>query len=227
MNNKKGFTLLEILIAIALFAALTAMLYPAYIGTFRNMEITESYGTIYRMARIVMERVSEDLESACIPGTNDNSYSDIALAQIFSGKDSSIDGRNADDLEFISERHISFNGDQTTGRGLIKYYLKQVEDEKGFTLYRSDDLELGKKSEDKTGGFMLCKDLNSINFSYQDENGDTYDNWDSASESFKGRLPVMVYVELEFLNKSDPESPIKFITSVAIPLAKRKYGNNF
>jgi len=55
--DKKGFTLLEILIAIALFAALVAMLYPAYIGTFRNIDVTESYGTIYRMARIALETV--------------------------------------------------------------------------------------------------------------------------------------------------------------------------
>ena len=225
INDKKGFTLLEILVAIALFAALTAMLYPAYIGTFRNIDITESYGTIYRMARITMERVSEDLECACIPKTNNDS-SDIAQSQVFSGKDSAIDGENADNLQFVSESHLSFNGDKSRGRGLIKYYLKQNEDEKGFTLYRSDDLELGNKSEDETGGLVLCEGLNSINFSYQDENGDTYDYWDSSSEPFKGKLPTMVSVELEFLNKSDPESPIKFTTSVAIPLAKRNYGNN-
>jgi len=224
-NDKKGFTLLEILIAIALFAALVAMLYPAYIGTFRNIDITESYGTIYRMARIALERISEDLECTCPPNTTEETDYDQAQLQAFLGKDSVIDGRDADDLGFISEKHISFNGNKTSGRGLIKYYIKQNEDEDGFVLYRSDNLELENQPEDKTGGLVLCEGLNSINFFYQDENGDRYDYWDSSSDPFKGRLPVMVSVELEFLNQSDPESPIKFITSVSLPLSKREYDN--
>jgi len=223
--DKKGFTLLEILIAIALFAALVSMLYPAYIGTFRNIDITESYGTVYRMARIALERISEDLECACLPNATEDSDSDQAQSQVFLGKGSVIDGRDADNLRFISEKHISFNGDKTSGKGLIKYYIKQNEGEDSFILYRSDNLELENQPEDETGGLVLCEGLNSINFFYQDENGDRYDYWDSSSEPFKGRLPAMVSVELEFMNQSDPASPIKFITSVSLPLAKRGYDN--
>jgi type II secretion system protein J len=227
MTDNKGFTLLEILIAIALFAALTAMLYPAYIGTFRNMEITESYGRIYSMARIAMERISEDLESAGAPGSTTDFSSGSDQNQIFSGKDSVIDGKNADELQFISEKHLSLNGDKTTGRGVIKYYAKQIDGEDGLTLYRSDELELGKTTQGETGGLVLCDNLNSINFSYQDENGETYDHWDSSSSPFIGMLPALVSIELEFINKSDPQSPIKFTTTIAFPLAKRKNGNNF
>lgn len=227
--NKQGFTLLEILVAIALFAAITAMLYPTYIGTFKNMEITDSYGTIYRMTRIAMERISEDLESACIPDTGEDSDSAIAKSQIFSGKDSTINGKDADELEFISERHISFNGDITTGRGLIKYYLKEYEEEdedkEGFILYRSDRPELQNEYEDEPDGLMLCEGINSINFTYKDEDGEDHDEWDSTSEQYKGKLPSIISVELEFINDSDPETPIKFITSVAIRMAKRTYGS--
>ena len=225
-KNKKGFTLLEILVAIALFAAIVAMLYPTYIGTFKNMDITESYSTTYRMARIAMERLSEDLQCASIPGTGEDSDSDRAVSHMFSGKDNDIAGKNADDLEFISYKHIVFNADNTAGRGFIKYYLKENTDEEGFTLYRSDKQELGNKSEDEAEGLMLCEGVNSINFSFQDEDGETHDYWDSSSAPFKGKLPSMVSVELEFINKSDPESPIKFVTSVAIPMAKRRYGGN-
>lgn len=224
--NKNGFTLLEILIAIALFAALVSMLYPAYIGTFRNIDITESHRTIYRMAQIALGRISEDLECACPPDATEDSDSELTQVQIFLGKDAVIDGRDADDLGFVSERHISFNGDETSGRGVIRYYIKQDEGEDEFILYRSDNPELEDQPEDKTGGLVLCEGLKAINFFYQDENGDRYDYWDSSSEQFKGRLPAMVSVELEFLNQSDPESPIKFITSISIPMAKKVYGSN-
>jgi type II secretion system protein J len=226
IRNKTGFTLLEILVAFALFAAIVAMLYPTYIGTFKNMDITESYSATYRMARIAMERLSEDLQCAGIPGTGEDSDSDRVVSHVFSGKDNDIAGKNADDLEFISYKHIVFNADNTAGRGSIKYYLKENTDEEGFTLYRSDRQELENKSEDEAEGLILCEGISSINFSYQDEDGDTHDYWDSSSEPFKGKLPSMVSVELEFINKSDPESTIKFVTSVAIPMAKRRYGSN-
>lgn len=238
--DKKGFTLLEILIAIALFAAIVAMLYPAYIGTFRNIDVTESYGTIYRMARIVLERISKDLANACPPGTTGRSDDEDQPRRFF-GKDSEIDGRDADELGFVSEKHISFRSQtkitdsedmsetiseiQVSGRGYIRYYIDEIEGKDGLVLYRSDDPELADQSEDRTEKYILCEGLHGINFSFQDENGDTYDEWDSSKGSFMGRMPALVSVELEFINPSDPESPVKFITSVSLPLSKREYGN--
>jgi general secretion pathway protein J len=236
----KGFTLLEILIAIALFAALVAMLYPAYIGTFRNIDVTESYGTIYRMARIALERISEDLASACPPVINGRSDDGYRIKG-FLGKDSEIEGRGADELGFLSEKHISFRSTEKitdsedmseiiteihiSGRGYIRYYIDEIEGKDGFVLYRSDIPELAYQPEDKAEKYILCEGLYGVNFSFQDENGDTYDEWDSSMGSFMGKLPALVSVELEFINPSDPESPIKFITSVSLPLSKREYGN--
>jgi len=225
MTGQKGFTLLEILIAFALFAALTAMLYPAYIGTFKNMDISESYGTIYRMARVATDRISEDLKCACVPAASITG-SDIAEYQVFTGSGSSIGGRNIDTLQFLSGKHLSINGDKVQGRGVIKYYTKQFEDEDGLTLYRSDEPELGKKSRNETSGLALCEGLNSITFSYQDETGETYDHWDSTISPFTGKLPTLVTLQLEFLNKSDPDAPIIFTTSIALPMAMKKYGIN-
>jgi prepilin-type N-terminal cleavage/methylation domain-containing protein len=224
--NQKGFTLIEILIAIALFAALTAMLYPAYIGTFKNMDITESYSSIYRMARIAADRISDDLESACMPSEGSNSGSEIEKYQVFSGEQLSIGGRHMDTVQFISEKHLSLNGDKIPGRGVIKYYSKQFEDEDGFTLYRSDDPELGNKSREGTGGLAVCEGLNAIYFFYQDENGETYDRWDSTTAPITGKMPALVSIQLEFINKSDPDKPIKFTTSIALPPEKKRYGSN-
>jgi len=225
MTGQKGFTLIEILIAFSLFAALTAMLYPAYIGTFKNMNISESYSTIYRMARVATDRVSEDLKCACIPAGSITG-SDIAEYQVFTASTSSINGKNVDTLQFLSGKHLSINGDKVQGRGVIKYYTKQFEDEDGLTLYRSDEAELGKKSRNETVGLALCEGLNSITFSYQDETGETYDRWDSTMSPFTGKLPTLVTLQLEFFNKSDPDMPIIFTTSIALPMAKRKNGGN-
>ncbi|NIP42657.1 MAG: hypothetical protein GWO08_16150, partial [Gammaproteobacteria bacterium] len=54
------------------------------------------------------------------------------------------------------------------------------------------------------------------NFIFYDDDGNTHEQWDSDSDEFKGSLPRMVTVELEFVNYENPEAPLKVMTSVAM-----------
>ncbi len=223
--NIRGFTLLELLVALTILAAILAMLYPSYTGTFRNIEAAESQSEIYQMARIALERISEDLQSACIPkksGAYQNSEGNDR-STFFLGQDSTLDGKNADRLRFLSEAHVLLNENDRAGRGWIAYYVKEMEGEDALVLYRSDTLELEDKMEEETGGFVLCDRLHSIDFTFHDENGETYDFWDSSIEPFKDKLPVMVTIRLKAVNKSENGPPISFMTSVSLPMARNRY----
>ena len=63
-----------------------------------------------------------------------------------------------------------------------------------------------------------------MNFTYYDDSGQARDSWDSTMEEFEGKLPAMVTVQLEFVNPSNPEAVLRFMSSVALPLAKNEYG---
>ena len=68
---------------------------------------------------------------------------------------------------------------------------------------------------------MLCDSLVSVNFTYydDDEDDDGYDDWgDSTSDQSKNPIPTRVSILLEFQNRSDPEKPFKFLTTVALPV---------
>jgi len=65
-TNPKGFTLFELLVAIVIFALVLSTIYASATGTFRVVGETESRAEIYRMARIAMERMLEDLESVYV-----------------------------------------------------------------------------------------------------------------------------------------------------------------
>jgi len=71
-KENSGFTLLEILIAIFIFAVVMTTIFTSYTGTFRVVDETESQAEIYQMAGIAMERMLEDLESIYIPTTEGN-----------------------------------------------------------------------------------------------------------------------------------------------------------
>jgi general secretion pathway protein J len=213
--QRSGFTLLEILVAMFILAIVLTTIFGTFSETLKNINHAESQADIYQMARVALKIMNEDLEGSLISST-----------RIFSGQDEEIDGRDADFLSFFSTNHVSFEepGKGSGNAGISFYVLEkeeeQEEEEKGLILYRSDILEREQVSEDKTGGAVLCEGLHSVNFMYYNSDGDEYDSWDSSDGQYMGKLPSMVTIRLEFLDKSNPEAPLRFETGTAPPMAQ-------
>jgi len=222
---QSGFTLMEILIAISIFAVVLTTIYTSYTGTFRVVDETESQAEIYRMARIALERMLEDLESAYIPKREENPESEEGILHPFQfvGEDREIKGRCADTLRFISRAHIDLSGQELDpGTAEIGYYVKENDEGDDFVLYRSDRpmFEEAFPLEEETGGLVLCERLVSVNLTYYEEDGEARESWDSTSDELKDKIPKMVSISLEFLNRSDPETPFRFMTGVALPIER-------
>ena len=221
--HKEGFTLLEILIAIAIFASVLSTIFISYTGTFNVLEQTESRANIYRMARIAFERMQEDLESAYFIRETEQSESKENQFDYtpFLGKDAEIDGRDADTLSFISRAHVVFDEEENgTGIAGISYYVGENEKGDDFILYRSDTPQLEKAPEEGTGGLILCEGLFSVDFTYYDGDGKSHEEWGSTGDELKYKFPVMVKIELSFIENSNSEIPVKFILNVSLPMGR-------
>ena len=72
--------------------------------------------------------------------------------------------------------------------------------------------------EDESSSLVLCERLESVNFTYYDEDSEALEGWDSTSIDLKNKLPKMISIALEFVNISSPENPIKFITNLSLPI---------
>ena len=226
-NNQEGFTLLEILLALFIFAIVLSTLYTAYTGTFRNVDETEAQADIYRMVRIALERMTEDLESSYIPPRTLGAETETSPLNppAFVGETTQISDRSADTLLFFSRAHLVFDEEEVdTTVARIAYDVRQSEeDEEVFLLYRSDTPGFEEGPEQGTGGLILCDGLHAVDFIYYDDEGREHDRWDSTNEEFKDRLPTMVSIILEFVNKRNPEAPLKFVSGVVLPMAQEGY----
>ena len=225
-RNQEGFTLLEILLAFFIFSIVLTTLYTAYTGTFRNIDQVESQSEAYQMARIALGRMIEDLESAYVspPVEDQESVEENLWFTEFVGESDEIDDRSADTLRFLSTAHLVFDEeDKEAGIAQITYYVRNREDEEeaGFDLYRSDRLVLEPEEED--AGLILCEGIHAMNLIYYDDRDEGHESWDSSEMENEDRLPVRVTIVLEFVNKENPEAPLKFLTGVALPMAKEKY----
>lgn len=218
--NRKGFTLFEILIAMFIFAVVMSTIFTSYTGTFRIIDDTESRAEIYAMARIALARMQEDLESVHFQ-TAVTSESEKSQ---FLGENKEIEGRDADDLRFLSRAHLIFSEeDESPGIAEISYYIGEDEESDGLVLYRSDTPALGESPEHGTGGLVLCNGLFSVNVNYYDDDGEIHESWDSSKEEFNNGLPAMISILLQFADEKSPEKPHKFMMCVALPMAGGKH----
>jgi general secretion pathway protein J len=219
---QSGFTLFELLVAIVIFALVVSTIYASATGSFRVVGETESRAELYRMARIAMERMLEDLESVYVkelPSEGELVADTLAVAS-FVGEDKEIDGRSADSLRFTSRAHANLGGQQKdSGAVEIVYYVRESEGGEGLVLYRSDRpiFQAPWSSEEDTGGLVLCERLRSVDFTYQGKDDEIRDDWDSDSQEQKGALPRMVTLSLEFNTGPDTNAPLMFMTKVALP----------
>ncbi|MBW2707975.1 MAG: prepilin-type N-terminal cleavage/methylation domain-containing protein [Deltaproteobacteria bacterium] len=219
MENR-GFTLLEILLAIFMLTLVVSAVFGAFSGTFKVVNETEAQEEIYAAARVALERISEDLASVC--GSHwtqgEQPQAGVTLRFLFVGEDHQVDDKSADTLRFLSSAHLSFKtGRQAEGPAEIRYYTEYEEKTKALTLYRSDTLDYLESAENSHGGLRLCEGLKWLDFIYYDKRGNAHKTWDTTQRSGIEPLPSRVEISVGFQNAIFPETPLQFMTGVALP----------
>lgn len=211
--RQKGFTLLEIMLAISILGMVVAMVSLSLSGTFKVIEATEKEGDLYHRARVTLQRLSGDLSaSLLIPGVE------------FIGTSEEIGSQQADSLLFASSAHLLFNREtQKPGLGVIGYHLSaDPEDERILRLHRSDRLYLPgfdfEQELEQGEAFLLSDMLRTVSFSFTNEDGDEVESWDSrkggTSSETEGKLPVAVTCTLEYWLDLENDIALTFSTSM-------------
>ncbi len=210
----KGFTLLEILIAVSIFGIIFSTIFVSYTGTFRLIEDTGSQADVYAMARTAMERILEDLGSVYVP---DEESDDSEIGMSFTGTEKEIDGMSFTSLHFISTAHLDFEQDRTLPEPAeIAYIVRETGRENMFALYRSDT-PTHQSTLDDGSGVLLCDGLSGFKCTYYDAAGVEHVSWGETDVPSKEIIPAMVTIYLEFTNAGNPEAPLKFQSAVALP----------
>ena len=228
IKSAKGFTLLEVLIAISILAVIISTIFVSYTGTFRLIDDIEDQAEIYGMARIALNRMVEDLECTYRSNSEDEDEDEEEEEEGavpnewagFVGKDEEIKERSADSLSFLSNAHILMDEDEKgSAIAKISYDVRESRDQEGLVLYRTDTPELAEESADESAGLPLCDGLYSVNFTYYDADGGEHRDW-VLDDDFDEAAPALVFILIEFINKSNPELPYKFMTKVMLPISR-------
>jgi prepilin-type N-terminal cleavage/methylation domain-containing protein len=207
----KGFTLIEILIAILILGIVLTTIYASYTGTFRIIKETEYDAEVYGIARSALDRFSRDLQSVALWNGS------------FAFKTTShyLGNREFVRLLFRSAAHVSFSENEAPeGVAVIEYRIEEGTEKEGYALWRSDSLYRDPGKEDTAAsGYLLGERVEELTWLFYDDKGKEYDSWDSGGdiEAQKKKAPTSVLIRLSFVNEANRERPYLFSTRVHLP----------
>ncbi len=208
-KSGEGFTLLEILIAIAIFGMVIGLAYSSYNATFHIINSAEEQTDTFAKARISMERIMADIESFY-----------MGKEMFFKGKRKSIGAYNGDSLEFTSTAHIQlYPEDISTGPVVIRYQVTEDPESDSLLLYRLESPLLKHDTNDKDNpGLLLSDSLKEVIFSYRDEDGEEKESWgDEDDTGDDTTLPSLIHISLRFNDNEEEGAGTLFQTAIRLP----------
>ena len=216
-----GFTLLEILIAIFIFAIIITTVFASYRIIFSNTDTINKDITSYEMARNCLNRMIMDLQSVHVslpPGYTPPDFDDPPDPFRIVGETTDIKGSGFPWLRFASLAHLPLRSNKRGGIVEIVYYV-QGTDDAGFVLKRADNSYPFQDFEEKASDPVLCEDVKALTIKYLDQESEEYDVWDSDDETYGHATPRAIKIKLELDTGS---GPLLFETMVTLPVIREK-----
>ena len=221
-----GFTMLEILIAISIFAIIITTIFGSHNYVLSSAGDIEKDIELYEMAKNCMNRMAFDLKSMHLslpPEYTPPDSDDTPDSFKIEGNIAEAGSESFARLKFASRAHVSLEKNFKEGIALIVYYV-QASDENGFVLRRSDRLYPYEEFEEKKSDPVLCESVKSLTFKFYDQEGSEFDTWDSDSVDFNYATPGTIKIKLEI---GDDSNYLPFETMVILPVFREKIEQGF
>lgn len=220
----RGFTLVELLVAIVILSLISVLIYNAFASMKRSREGIERVDDRYREGRLAMARMTRELQSAFISLHAPFNTALLVQRTAFIGST----GTPADRLDFDSfaNRRIDRNS-HVSDQCELSYFGSPNPDSPGITdLARrvSTTLDLDPRKGGRVE--VLATDIDLFDLQYLDPmSGNWVDTWDTTQSATgqPSRLPVQVRITL-VLNggarqgSARGQGSIRLVTKVTVPI---------
>jgi general secretion pathway protein J len=214
-HHKPGVTLIEILIAMAIFALLGTVVYGSLSGSMIAQQNVEAVQARTREVRVSLLRMTRELQSAFIvKNANQITVEPLRSQTLFSSKRDGSFSR----LDFTSFSHQRTQQDiNESDQTEISYLVRKAKDADGMQLVRRESKRIDSKP-DKGGVYTpVVNDVTEFKVEFYDfEKEEWIDEWDTSNATAQlDRLPPFVRVKL-VIKEGEQEKP--FSTIIKLPL---------
>lgn len=178
-RGRRGFTMIEILVAVGLLAVMTAIIYSAYRITVRAQTETSKLQERYHTARVVMMRMTRELSMAFL--SKHVNPDEPRSKTLFEG------GRDKVQFTYLGHQRRVKDAKESD-QGVVEYFLRSCKDSDlpGKCLYRREKAIVDADPEKEGSVELMAEGVKSLKLEYWDrENEDWKSEWEVTSDDFQ------------------------------------------
>ena len=251
-SKKKGFSLLEVLVAVSLLGLILTFIFRSFVDFSQNSQKTENILYLSRELNALKKLMETDFGSIIFlqSYTNDYESQSIRYFSGIQGDNKLIGSSNTDQIFFhVNRNSINFNQvevEKDPKLHEIGYFVTLVEEDK-YNLYRTEQYYIDSKPNNYIGiiadenitefsnvkNSLVTSNIVDFNIRYLNHQFIWLDSWNSISnqnqhdiERNKGRIPQAVEVEIT-LKRDNIILKNAFILNLRPVLGKDIYWSNF
>lgn len=216
MKRARGFTLIEVMIAAAILAMVSALVWGSFKQSFATKAAVEAQSGRYRTVRIALERMARDLEQAFLSQNEDPGQPEKRT--LFVGRHHN----GLDEVRFSYYGHQRLYADANEADTAQVAYTtdRDRQDSRKTNLIRRETRRLAYyKAEDQPGeADIICDDIVSLKLLYWDARDKQWrEEWiTSSADGQPDRLPSRVKITLAVHDERGKEVP--FTTEARIAM---------
>jgi prepilin-type N-terminal cleavage/methylation domain-containing protein len=201
-SQSAGFTLLEVLLAMAILSVILTVVYASFSTAGRNIEQAETIRDETDIARTLIARLSIDIANAYL-------ISNVVAPPVptrFYGKKEEMEGVigtgdrkiRHDSINFTTLTNWRKHNSKETELWEVGYFFRERPDGKGYVLFRREKRELSRDVPVLEGGveYEITDRVESLQITYS-ANGSTWtdDGWDSQSRGLPKTVEVVLALD--------------------------------
>ena len=225
-----GFTLIEVMVAIALLAVISILLWQSMGASVQSKERFEKKDQVFREATLSLDRMAQDLSTAMLLssveflGVSENGEQNTKSAFI---------GENLGDQDKVSFHalsHIRYLKDvKESDQAEISYFLEPQSESSDDSEISTADLFVLKKREQSPpdanpteGGTImtLLEGVKEMNLRYFDPvKAEWAEAWDTTSSDYVNRLPRAIEIVLVVQDPVDEDGSLTLTTTSLLEMA--------
>ena len=213
-----GFTMIELMLALAIFALITTIMFGSFTQTANSKRVIQSDQERAHSVRVALMRMSREIEMAYM---SDNENTAIANRRTLFVGSARVD---VDELMFSSFAHQRLRGGAAEGdTALISYFgARDPDDRRILNLMRRETRRLQAEDPNTLPGeaYILCPDVSKVKFAFWDHKKKEWaTEWSTLDASGMAYLPTHVRIMLTVVDERGKE--VSYSTDARIQITEK------
>jgi type II secretion system protein J len=218
---EQGFTLLEVLIALAILATIMVILFGTYAASVERAERTRNLAEVYHEARILLDLMANDIRASYLPEADVQPPPPLKQPKSrrynFVGEDLEEAKLPADKLTFFALLPPLHPDTPEAEVCRVMYSLEPTASPaRERILIRRVNCSLDPEASEQEHVFPLTESVAGLDFKYYDDQGHEELEWDSRNGSHGKSLPARVKIVLLLADRRGSLHPFELLTELAL-----------